>query len=348
MADIGHRDYSGAASRNNQSLQTILKGMTDASTGALDNNAKLEQLIKGAQLSQEGEKSKIGAQHQADLASQQEAINRMQDMQSQDEKLQPGSKRSYAVSKEGVSSSEAQGNPMQQSAMQAQKLSANYDKNVGKKYDSQLAPLETLHSLLDNPNAINDQQIRTNLARLAEGPNQRLMQSVIQHSGGNPAAFKSGQDAINWLTGKAQSGFTADQKNAIRESLLQHQDLLEKSYQDDTNRFKKIAGQQAPMMQDVNGYVDSLGSNTKSQFDRLADRKKQYKTNAGAQSPLNQPQPPAYSPPGILSQGVDKLKNWFGGGGSANAPAPSQAVAPGSKPKLSFEDWKKARDAGTL
>lgn len=235
----------------------------------------------------------------------------------------------------GVSLSEQDTDPNLKMAgllgTQASKLNATAQKQIGP-ITSQLDNIKFLHTLLDNPTAINQKNIQANLARMYEGPGARLLSSVINSAGGKPSGFQSAQDATNWFTGQANSGFTNDQINKMREELFSQADRLKESHGNAMNQLSTIAPSIAPIMASqgtLKPALDSFAAPANNYFQDLDQRKANYLQQAGNKTGLAPgAKPPEYRPGGF----TNNLKSYLTGQGvqpqqpSAMSPEDSAAV----------------------
>ena len=94
-------------------------------------------------------------------------------------------------------------------------------------YESQVDALNTIHTLLDNPNSIDQKQLGAMEARVTEGQGQRLLQSLVQELGANPNDLQSkGVSLWNYVTSQAKGGVSSDKLQAFRDNLYKHQDEI--------------------------------------------------------------------------------------------------------------------------
>lgn len=157
-------------------------------------------------------------------------------------------------------------------------------KNDSAELDSVL----TIHKLLDNPNSVDQEQIKTALSRLSEGNGQRLLQAVILHAGGNPSLLNDADKAANFLTGAAKSTFTPDQKDAIRQNLFNHEDLLSSRLGPKMEQYRKLAASRGPTLKmrgELDDYVNSTLSPYEDRLSALHDIRTNYQKQKASQPP---------------------------------------------------------------
>lgn len=203
-----------------------------------------------------------------------------------------------------------------------------------KNFDTQFSTIENTHRLLDENSRVADKQIAVNLARLSEGQGQRLLQGVIQAMGaGNTTLQGSAQDKINYVLGTANSGFTPEQRNAIRKNLMGHANELKQQFEDAHDQFTQTAPVIAPNLAANGTLLNAIapaGLTSKRHIDRLSKREAAYQQQSlAAGSPPAQPSL-QFQPP---NQGG--LAGWLKGiaGGIAGGGVQPSIAAPSMTPE---------------
>jgi hypothetical protein len=216
-------------------------------------------------------------------------------------------------------------------SQQAKALAAEAAKTV-KPLSDQASTLQLYNDMLDNPNSYDQKKLQVLGARLVEGPGQRLLDSVVQAMGASGNTLQgTAQDKMNYLMSTAKSGLSPQQINAMRETSFKYHDELAPQYEEARNKFTTYAPQLAPDIAaqgNLQPLIDAQFQTGNRTFDSLSKRREAFKSAAGKNTTLQNPNP-IYQQP---TSPIDKLKSFFGGGQSA-APAPAAPQQGGLSPE---------------
>lgn len=324
-------------------LQKDLDRLQPSITAGVQGMDKLRELIMGKDLDRRNTREQ--QQQKSDLevsAKQSEQRNALDALQEMDKRGMINEGGSATVNGVGYGKGY---DPMRAKGMQDRERGAvlKLTKPMGDSAD-QLERLNQLADLMDSPNGYDQKQAAVLQARLAEGQNQRLLQSVIESFGSKGQSVPGiVMGAYNKIKGGAASTLTPDEMNALREHAFKQKDY----YGDQLEQARKQYDAQAPVLgsgipaTDIQTLGNAPYSRGQSYLTKLQDRQKAFSQASGAQVP---PAQQNYSP-GI----TDRLANWLGGGGGSPKAAPAAPAAPqGGQPPMSFEEFKAARKAGKL
>lgn len=282
-----------------------------------DNDAALARLIKGKDLNAQEDKDKI-----------QSRIAGLKQLQDSGMVPDGGSAGVEGVTIGKDPTLAIMAGQQKSQANEGAKLQQYAGKTLGP-LKAQADALETMKQLIENPNSVNDQQLAVAQARLAEGPGQRLLQSVIEKSGASHTGAGGLVDLQNWARGGGMSKLQPGQVQAMQDNLQQHVKQLQQQAADAGSQYHAQAAFIAPHLSP--DQHEAMFQSYAQPFSGAVQRLSPPKTGvdpAVHNQQLN-PQPRAA---GV----VDRLKNFLTGGGSADPQA--AAPSPGGAP--SFEQWK--------
>lgn len=215
-----------------------------------------------------------------------------------------------------------------------QSMEANQGKQLYQTAQKQVTPIEqqlqamsTMHQLLDDPNSVDQKQMGVLQARLAEGPGQRLLQSVVKSLGAPDSVSGDVNKASNYLFGQAKSGFTADQSNAMRQNLFKRQSEVEAAYSDGKDQFMKGAPMLAPQLgpDKVQQAIGAATIHSDNLLKGLHSRQQAFESQQGSQV-VPQNLPPQQATPSSGSPSVlQRLGNFLRPQGAIQPPQPQAA-----------------------
>lgn len=288
-------------------LSTRLNNKSSEKKNTEDNDAALARLIKGKEL---------GTQQNADEIDQSIAgLKKLNDSGMVPEGA-GATVKGVSFQKDPTLAGLAQQNRSQ--ANEGAKLQQYAGKTLGP-LKQQADALETMKQLIENPNSVNDQQLAVAQARLAEGPGQRLLQSVIEKSGASHTGAGGLVDLQNWARGGGMSKLQPGQVQAMQDNLQQHVKTLQQQAADAGSQYHAQAQFIAPHLSP--DQHEAMFQSYAQPFQGAVQRLSPPKTGvdpAVHNQQLN-PQPRAA---GV----VDKLKSWLTGGGDGSQPQTQQAA----------------------
>jgi hypothetical protein len=301
----------------NSLLPIWTKGAQDAQEGALSNasqaqraqnqnDAALAQLIKGKQMEAENERSKqmqALENSRAEFQSAQDAVN-----------AAPGQHITAKIGNASYGESMVDPSVRQDrlNNQEAKALKGLADKTIGSIH-GQTDALEMLQNALHNPSSVNDQQLQSGLARMAEGPGQRLLQTIVHVAGIAPTGAGSLVDVQNFIRGGGMSKLQPGQAQAIQDSINQHRGLLQQQFKDAEATYAGQAGIIAPHLgQDkISAMHDSYSVPLQGAFQRLEPPKTAIDPSVRNQTT---------SSPSMVSRAADSLMSLIKGQSSASSP----------------------------
>jgi hypothetical protein len=310
----------------------VVKGYQDraheAQQAQLGRDAALSNLVTGKGLDQQNESSKLD--HQAQISR--DEFNTVQDAANAAPGQHITAKMGNASYGEAVVDPSVRAGKV--SGQEATALKKLADGTIGK-VAGKTAALESLTNAVNNPSSVNDNLIQVGLARLAEGPGQRLLHTIVDKSGITSTGAGDLVDVQNFLRGGGMSKMQPGQKQAILDAISQHKDLANQEFNDASSVYHG----QAPLIashlspETHAAMYDSYAKPFQGAISRL--------TPAPA-APIDPRVSGQVTPPAPRAAGiVDKLADWIKG-------SPAQQAAPqaGAQAPMSFEDWKARKATG--
>lgn len=216
----------------------------------------------------------------------------------------------------------------QREANQGGKLYATATKAAAP-IQGQLDALEGMHTLLDNPNSVDQKQLGAMGARLTEGSGQRLLQSLVQTLGAPSSIAGDANKAANYVLGAAKSGLTPQQTNAFRENLFKHQALLEGQASDAQKQVMQAGSLIAPDLgpEKSQAAASMAFEHSNGVLSRLKQRQVGYAQSGGGMQPGAQPAQHSQPPQGVGGW----LKSLIPGMGGEQSPQAPQAAQSGGQ-----------------
>jgi hypothetical protein len=221
------------------------------------------------------------------------------------------------------------GNPYAKLAGQGPHEAKTYQGVVDKQFKPINDILDASKSTLDNLNQGNstgDKLALINEAKLGlAGSGGRAMGQIVSMLSGDPTMAGDAQKAVNWLQNTPNiPTLQPAQRNAIRESVFNRLDQTE---QQGTQAAQSLAAQ-GPALAPHTDYNSILGAYTNPAMQKLQSLRKMQADYTSQRGQMGQ-QPPVSQPAQANSNPTtfDKLKSFFGMGGSAQPQAPA-AKAP--------------------
>lgn len=153
-------------------------------------------------------------------------------------------------------------------------------KSTAKPHEETINNIHNIHVGLESGNKQGDEVAMVNLARMAEGKGQRLLQSVIQTMGGNPTLYTKTADIENFFRSKAQTGLSPDARNAIRAHINRYYNEVAKpDYEDSVKEIQGRAPMTAPTIAaqgDIDHYLGSYGTGTRRKMQAIEGYQQKY------------------------------------------------------------------------
>lgn len=211
------------------------QGSKEGSTGAehaLDQQNKLAQLIKGKQV-----------EHELDMQGVTDREARLKKLSAED----PNS--AWSITKEGISRAPKDntlknaGIDLKNKAIdtnEESKLGSIYKDTMSHNIDS-LKSLQELQSMMSSPNTMNEQQIKSALAKLALNGQNRVPIQEIQNILGPKSLWRRGKEGIASLLGQPQQPFTEEEMKTIKNNVGQLGRTTLQSANSNLESFKKRA-----------------------------------------------------------------------------------------------------------
>lgn len=224
-----------------------------------------------------------------------------------------------------------------------QKTTADQAQKLQKIYGKSTAPIEDAASQvesglvgLDAGTPSGDKTAITSLTRISDGKSARLTLGLL---GTQTPHSSSGSvtDMMNYWSGKAESGLTPDQRNMLKQALMQHANRLQKELGDTQDEFKQQAPLIAPALAasgQLDQYANTFGQKAAGTFKRIQDLATAQTNPQGAMASAAAPADtqlagaPAKGLVPALGDAVSGLKSYLFGAGTKPTPQPQPNAQP--------------------